>query len=678
MNIEEILDDLRAEPPWRWTANREAAYRDCNQLDAEVLHAMEVAGMLPITVPLIGAIIDSVLGVEALTRRDGVVLANEEKDSDEAKALSVRLKQIEQRSGADTAISGGYDGQIGVGVGWAEVGINPNPFGYRHKCSNPHRRELWWDWRGGADPDEWRYMVRRKWYDADLLARMFPAKRKLIEQAGRGFPEWANGACDLGPGNDFNDEPLLRSAQQWELERDSSFADSEWRETVRRRLCLFEVWYRQYDAGKVLRIPEHDIVMEFDPENPRHVALVEAGIARMETAILPRMRLAWWVGPHQLADIPSPYHHEEFPYVPFLGFQEDRTGMWYGLIRRMMSGQDQINSDATILHYLMTSTLVMGDEDAFADPIDDVEARIGQKNVLIALNPDRKNRGDKPQVLTDRALAAQHFSVFQEAKQTLGANAGIRDAYQGTGEAQQSGVALNTLVERSTTGLAKINIRYAWARHKVLDILLANEIAHMSGRAFSQVIEENRQPKQIYFNRREGQDANGDDLLTNDLDRMRTRVELADAPATTTFKQQLFQGLLSLTESLPDDMKRALVPMLVRAGDYPDREDVAALLERSLGMGAEQTPADVLNKQRAAALEAQASQLALEQGQAKTRAEVAKADKLEAEIEQLRVQVQAMIAANQRAEQDRAMALALGSGEMQMIPPTLPTAGPPP
>jgi hypothetical protein len=481
-------------------------------------------------------------------------------------------------------------------------------------------------------------------------------------------PAWADG-LDVAHGSGDDAEQLFRSGVgQWDLERDSGFADAEWRETARKRLCLFEVWYKAYSPGQVLRIPEHDIVIEFDRENVRHVMLVESRLASVDAAVLPRMRLAWWVGPHCLADIPSPYAHEEFPYVPFLGFQEDGSGMWYGLIRRMMSGQDQINSDATILHYLMTSTMVMGDEDAFAESIDDVAAKVGQKNVVIPLNPDRKNRNDKPQIVTDRALAAQHFQVFQEAKATLGSNAGVRDAYQGKGEANQSGVALNTLVERSTTGMAKINIRYAWARHKVLDLLLANELAHMSGRQFHQTIEENRQPKPIYFNRREADPETGEERLTNDLDRMRTRVELADAPATSTFKQQLFQGLLSLTESLPDDMKRALVPMLVRAGDYPDREEVATLLERALGMGGKQTPADLLNQQRAAALEQQATQLALEQGQATTRAESAKADKLEAEVEQLRLQVQAMIAQNQRIEQDRAMAAAMAGGQMLPMP----------
>lgn len=680
MDIEEILDDVRNEPRWRWVANREMAYKDCNQLDAEMLRAMEGIGMLPIQRPMIGAIMDSVLGVEAMTRRDGVVLAEDDDASDEAKALSRRLKEVERLSRADEAITVAYEGQACVGVGWVEVGRATNPFSYPHRCRSPHRREIWWDWRAGDDPDEWRYLVRRRWHDADLLAKRFPDSAGLLRTVSRlDHPLWASERGGIGGGARDDDEELWRAGMsQWEIERDTGFEDADWRDTDRDRLCLWEVWYREYAEGQVLRLPDlQDTVVEFDPTNQQHVVLAQAGMGLVEAAIIPRMRLAWYVGPYKLADVASPYPHEEFPYVPFLGFTEDRTGLYYGLIRRMMAGQDQINAGLTKMFYLMAQSMVIGDEDAFAIDLDEVAERIGMKNAMIPLNPNRINRNQKPEVVTDRQLAAQHFQALQEAQQTLGPNAGVHNAYQGVGMDQQSGVAINSLVEQSTVGLAKLNARYGRGRQKVLELLLANEIERMSGREFAQVIEVDRKQKTVYFNHPEIDPETETETLTNDLTRLRTRVELADAPATATFKQQMATGLMSLAETLPDQLKALLIPALVRAGDLPDREEIAQMFEQHMGVGETETdPVTALNQQRELALAQRGKELEMDFQQAKAREGNARAEKLETEVERLRAEIAQMALALQSVANQNAMVEATG---MTIMPPgvgTTPVGGP--
>lgn len=672
MEIETVLDDIRNEPPWRHTANRESAYYDCNQLDADVIQAMENLGMLPVSRPLIPAAVDVVLGMEARSRRDFLVVADEEQDSDEAKALGVRLHEVERLSKADEAVSDAYAGQIKVGVGWVEVGSNPDPFAYPHRCRSPSRRELWWDWRADQDQAEWRYVVRRKWFDIDRLQQMFPGKRDLLQAASRSFPGWATDRADsIGAVGRDDAEELYRRAGIWDIERSSAFDEQEWRETARDRLCLFEVWYRVWERADLLRVPQADLVLEFDRGNPRHRMLVETGIGELDTAVLSRMRLAYWAGPHKLADIASPYAHGHFPYVPFFGLREDRTGVYYGLIRRMMSTQDAINAGLTKMHHLMTSTMVMGDSDAFEQDLADVAETLGQKNAVIPLNPRRINANQRPDIRTDRELSAQHFGVLQEAQRLLPEMAGIYQALQGKEMPQQSGVAIASLVEQGTTGLAKTNANYTSARKQVGQLLLANEIERLSGREFSVQIEKLRQPTQVWFNRREVTD-DGRETLTNDLTRLQTRVELADAPQTATYKQQLMQGLMSLTESMPDSMKAAIIPMVIRGTDYPDREEVASLIEQQLGIGGEQDPAQALNRQREQALAQRQQQLALDAAAAKVEGDKAKTEKVQAEVDRLRIEVQELVQRIQAAEQDRQIQQAMVTGQ---IPPPAESPG---
>ena len=663
LSIEQVLDDIRQEPSWRRTADREWGYYDCRQLEARVIAAMEAAGMLPIIRPMIPAAIDAVLGIEAKTRRDGVVFADEDKDGDIAKALSTRLHEVERLSGADVAISEAYGGQVRVGVGWVEVGRNHDPFGFWHRCTAPHRREIWWDWRSGTDPENWRYVVRRAWFDADRLAEMFPQQADLVLSSGKAFPDWAVRTPLEMLSSDEDGEALYWQSRRRDLERSSSFEEREWRDTDRQRLCLFEVAYREWKRADLLRFPDSDMVLEMDRENPNHVRLLESGMAELDSGIVSKPRLSYWVGPHQLADVPSPYNHGQLWYVPFFGLTDDGTGMPYGLIRRMVSTQDAINAGLTKMHHLMTSTMVIGDSDAFLGDLSDVADTIGQKNAIIPLNERRTNPGQKPEVRTDRDLSAQHFAVLQEAQRMLPEMAGIYQAMQGKTSPDQSGVAIAALVEQGQIGLAKINQNYGAARKTVLTLLLANEIDRMSGRELEVVIDKNRRKTAVFFNQ-PTLDEFGSRTLNNDLMLLQTRVELADVPATATYKQQLLAGLLELSKSIPDAMKAPIITMVIRGTDYPEREEVAAMIEQQLGLGdQEPDPASVLNAQRETALGQRAQQLSLDAAQAKVEGERAKTEKIQAEVSALSAQVAQMLATMRRQEQDSQIQQAMIQGQ---------------
>lgn len=75
---------------------------------------------------------------------------------------------------------------------------------------------------------------------------------------------------------------------------------------------------------------------------------------------------------------PSPYRHQKFPYVPFWGKKEDRTGVPYGLVRGMMYMQD--NANAT------NSKLRWGMADSFKTYVEGLYSA-NQTGVTIVMNP---------------------------------------------------------------------------------------------------------------------------------------------------------------------------------------------------------------------------------------------------------------------------------------------------
>ena len=196
--LDKFLYEIRLQPMWRRESDLDAEYYDGNQLDHATLDDMQRLGMAPLIRNLIRPTIDVALGMEAKTRSDWRVQADEEKTQDVAEALSVKLKEAERESRADRACSDAYAGQLKTGIAWVEVSREMNPFAYPYRVSAVSRREIFWDWRA-KDPDlkDARYLVRRRWQDVDVLELMFPDDLDLIQGLGWSKANWDTPLTDF-------------------------------------------------------------------------------------------------------------------------------------------------------------------------------------------------------------------------------------------------------------------------------------------------------------------------------------------------------------------------------------------------------------------------------------------------------------------------------------------------
>ena len=191
--FEKWHNEIKQQPAWRAKADREADYVDGNQLDADVLRKQQSIGMPPAIEPLIGPVIDSVLGMEAQRRTDWRVIPDSEDGSgdDVAIALNHKLNTAERHSKADKACSEAFSGQASVGIGWIEVSREANPFKYPYRCTPIPRNEIYWDWRSKElDLSDARYLIRRKWTDKGQAELMFPDQAPLISRAAGGWSGW--------------------------------------------------------------------------------------------------------------------------------------------------------------------------------------------------------------------------------------------------------------------------------------------------------------------------------------------------------------------------------------------------------------------------------------------------------------------------------------------------------
>lgn len=580
--LEKFLWEIRHQNEWRRASDLCCDAYDGNQLDSETLEDMHRLGMAPLIRNLIQPTVNVALGMEAKTRSDWRVQADAEQYQDVAEAISVKLKESERESRADRACSDAYAMQLKAGIGWVEVSRELDPFRYPYRVAQVDRREVFWDWRA-KDPglSDARYLVRRRWFDTDIIELMFPGKKELIASVGWTKANWDTALTDFSSMMD----------RSWITNRDISIPESDWRDTTRKRLCLYEVWYRVWQRGFVIRTPQVRTV-EVDLKNPRHAQAIAAGMVEPIPAIYPKMRLSWWIGPHRIADMPTPYPHNNFPYIPFWGYREDLTGVPYGLVRSMMSPQDEVNARLSKMMWLLSAKRVIADADQF-DDIDEVRREVARPDAFIILAKNRRRDG-KFEVESDFELSRQQFDVLKDATEALQKTAGVYSAMLGDKQpgGANSGIAINSLVEQGTTTLAEINDNFRFGRQLVGEMLvslLREDLGHEP--AVVSVEERFGKPaRKIQLN--EPKLVQGVQMLDNDVQRSLIKVALEDVPSTPSYRAQQMWYLTEMAKSLPKEISAFVFPFILEASEMPHRREIANQVRAALGIaqgGGEQT-----------------------------------------------------------------------------------------
>ena len=188
--LERILEDINNQPGWRAEADKSCDYYDGKQLDAETIEKLRERGLGELSQNLIKPTVDAVLGLEAKTRTDWMVVCEDERWTDVVDAANAKLKEAEIETRADRACSDAHAGQIKAGLQWVEVSRQTNPFEFPYRVGAVHRREIYWDWHSMHPRlDDARYLVRKRWQDADVVAAFFPQFADLISHAAHGWSE---------------------------------------------------------------------------------------------------------------------------------------------------------------------------------------------------------------------------------------------------------------------------------------------------------------------------------------------------------------------------------------------------------------------------------------------------------------------------------------------------------
>ncbi|HFU4037858.1 TPA: portal protein [Escherichia coli] len=637
--LQALCSDIDSQPKWRDAANKACAYYDGDQLPLEVLQVLKDRGQ-PMTIHnLIAPTVDGVLGMEAKTRTDLLVISDDPDDETEklAEAINAEFADACRLGNMNKARSDAYAEQIKAGLSWVEVRRNSDPFGPEFKVSTVSRNEVFWDWLSReADLSDCRWLMRRRWMDTDEAKATFPGMAQVIDYA---IDDW-RGFVDTTV-TEGQPSPLMSA---WEEYQSWDRQQNEWLQRERRRVLFQVVYYRTFERLPVIELSNGRVVA-FDKNNLMHAVAVASGRVQVRVGRVSRIREAWFVGPHFIVDRPCSAPQGMFPLVPFWGYRKDKTGEPYGLISRAIPAQDEVNFRRIKLTWLLQAKRVIMDEDATQLSDNELMEQIERPDGIIKLNPARKNQksvADVFRVEQDFQVASQQFQVMQESEKLIQDTMGVYSAFLGQDSNASSGVAISNLVEQGATTLAEINDNYQFACQQVGRLLLAYLLDDLKKRRNHAVVinRDDRQRRQTIVLNAEGD--NGE--LTNDISRLNTHIALAPVQQTPAFKAQLAQRMSEVIQGLPPQVQAVVFDLWVNLLDVPQKQEFVERIRAALGTP--KSPDEMTPEEQ----EAAAQQQALEQQQAELqmREMTGRVAKLEAEAARARAAAQRDNAGAQR------------------------------
>ena len=630
--LENMLSDIRFQPLWRTEASKSDDYYDGHQLTQERLARMEQLGIPPLITNMVAPAINTMLGMEARTRTDWrVTQENEVQEVPEEMmdAMNAKLNEAEREARADRAISDAYASQVKTGIGWVEVSKSSDIMAYPYRVSSVHRDEIWWDWRAKQpDLSDARYLIRKRAFDQDVLMAMMPEHADLLKWAIEDkFRTWQ---WDTKQNIDTG---LAYAAH---LERVTNIDALEWRNAERRRATLFEVWYRTWRRGQVLKLPNGKVIA-FDKKDQRHVQAVEAGFIKPFEATYAETRQAIYMGCHRLYDFITPYAHRHFPYVPFWGYREGLSGIPYGLVRSMISPQDVVNSSDSKMHWMLNSRRLRADSDAIDlryNTWQNVRENLARADSIILLDPNKQ--GSRFIEDNDNGLTSEQFQRRMQAAADINVAGGVYGAGQAKDSGVTSGVGLNTLMDQGNTATAEINDNYQYARRQVGELLFSLVRVDLMHDETPVLVKKEGKKKLVTLNQ------NTPEGMINNVASVPCKVVLEDVPSTPAFRAQQLTLMTELTKSLPPGFQAAIIDMVIGLTDAPQKDKIIERLRKVAGIQPDMTPEEE---------KAQADQAAQKQ------AEVDKAiqDRDAAEVALIQAKIDQTNAQTNKAEADKLM-----------------------
>ncbi len=612
--------------------NRYQMALDCDYYDGDQWLQSEAAevrlrGQNPIVYNEIKPTIDWLIGTERRTRRDFKVLARNNKAkeaADDAQVKTQLLKYLDDVNRSPFERSRAFDDAIKAGMGWMEVRVTADPEDELISVRSESWRNMLHDsiqGRHRPDPDEWRYVFRFKEVDLDVAAAYFPDKKDELERASTmgdwtGQDEDWNGAWPTGRVTSSNDLPARWISYNPESELFNP----------RKRVSLVECWYRA----------------------PTRETTGKGASSQDRTRMT--MRVAIFTKHDLLLDLPSPYRHGRFPFVPLWCYRRKADGLPYGVVRNLRGPQDDLNKRMSKAQFLMSINQMRVEDGAIDESVMDTEELRTENASPDGILKFAKGAlsGGKVQIREGADLAQGHLHVADRNIAAIRSASGVTSENRGMSSAGASGKAISAKQEQGSQVTAEVfdNMLYAHQLEGELEVALIEQW-YTDEKTFSVTGD---RYKLDYHTINQRDPVTGE--VINDVTRHKAAFVIGEAPWRQALAEAAFESAMNMLAQVAPVAPQVVVSIIDLVFEWADIPNKQTILQRIRSVTGVSDPdkgdtpeQQALKKQKQAMsqaqFEAQMAQMRASIAEAQAKGEKLSADAMAKRLEALYMAAQA-------------------------------------
>lgn len=559
--------------------------------------------------------IEWVVGTEKRTRIDWSILPRCDDDRENAETKTKLMKYVSDVNKTEFARSRAFQSAVTSGVGWLEVGIKDDSEDEPLYVRSESWRNIWLD-HMSIEPDisDARYLIRSKIADLDIAVAMFPDRKMALEASSDALDRLSYQSQD-----DFYDSQVYYNSDNSPVVRtDDALGASQGRREVVR---LIEMWYRMPETVKICRCYKSDLNgKEFDENDEAMMQGVNEGHVSLFDSVRMKIRVAVFVEGNSnvlLQDMPSPYKHNRFPFVPVFGYRRNRDNQPYGIVRNQRDPQKDLNKRMSKAQFLLSVNRTIMDEGA-VDDLDEYEDEVARPNAIIV-----KKKGHDLQIETNVRLAEEHLMIADKDGHYIRQVSGVTGENLGQETNATSGKAIQARQNQGTVVTASLfdNVRFATQILGEITLSLIEQfytdekIIRITGeRGKSEFVTING------FNEETGE-------YLNDITKSQADFIVAEQDHRESIRIAMFEQMMDMTSKMDSETAMNLLDLVFELSDLPGKDEMVKRIRKINGQA---DPDDIDAEDKQAALDEQNAQRQREQDQMAMREALAKISSLEA------------------------------------------------
>lgn len=581
-------ESVTAWQEWRDEAQEDFNFYNGKQWNKEDRRSLEEHGRPCITINRTKPLINVLSGYQRLNRYDVEFLPRTNDDMKQAQVRKGVTKYIMDSCHYNYEESDGFTDSVISGLSWFEVGYKFNweamdGDAFIRKVSafdiypDPESRDKYFR--------DARYEIRARWLDKDELKSRYPEHKEEIDAQSRYY-----------------------LSEEAEADVDTKL----WYQTETRKIRVAECWYKKNVKKKSFILRNGETVSEVTPE------MLALGMLKdVKEYLAEEIHLMVFFDNVVLEDMPSPYKHGYFPFVPFPCYYNGNDDIPAGVIRDLKDPQREINKRRSqqlhVLNTMANGGWLLEDGAMTRQQEQEFKRKSTTPGAIIKVNAGTLGAG-KIQPFNSQGVNGGVINATGEAEQEMVAVSGINEALMGTDiRADASGRAIELKQKQAITHIALLfdNLRYA--KERIVKLLWGRRGApgiipqYYTEEKTFRIVGEGGKPDFVTVNQQQqglGPNLEVITVTLNDLSVGEYDIVISDTPATATQRTAQFWSLVDACSQLglqgPD-----VLDILLDLSDIPQKEEVKQRLQKRQEEAAKQ-------QQAAAEMEQQKFQAQLE------------------------------------------------------------------